>query len=182
MPMLTTYLGLLKRLMKALWLKNIIFWGKVLGILLDRVRICGFRGIANIEITLPKVTVLLGQNNAGKTSLIKAMQLALGDYARYLSDEDFHINQNDRSQEEIKVDIRFVPFENDENTPEFSEIWQQKFGDQIQSSVDGQQFVAIRTIAKSDRVKGGYLVERYHLEVWPDQNNWQNSPINKALD
>ncbi len=178
MPMLTTYLGLLKRLMKALWLKNIIFWGKVLGILLDRVRICGFRGIANIEITLPKVTVLLGQNNAGKTSLIKAMQLALGDYARYLSDEDFHINQNDRSQEEIKVDIRFVPFENDENTPEFSEIWQQKFGDQIQSSVDGQQFVAIRTIAKSDRVKGGYLVERYHLEVWPDQNNWQNSPIN----
>jgi putative ATP-dependent endonuclease of OLD family len=149
-----------------------------LGILLDRVRICGFRGIANIEITLPKVTVLLGQNNAGKTSLIKAIQLALGDYARFLSEEDFYINQNDSSQEEIKVDIRFVPFENDRHTLEFSEIWQQKFGDQIQSSVDGQQFVAIRTIAKADRVKGGYLVERYHLEVWPDQNNWQNSPIN----
>lgn len=149
-----------------------------MGILLDRVRICGFRGIANIEITLPKVTVLLGQNNAGKTSLIKAIQLALGDYARFLSDEDFYINQQDSSQEEIKVDIRFLPFENDKNTPEFSEIWQQKFGDQIQSSVDGQQFVAIRTIAKADRVKGGYLVERYHLEVWPDQDDWQHSPVN----
>ena len=126
MRMLTTYLGLLKRLMKR-WLKNVIFWGKVLGILLDRVRICGFRGIANIEITLPKVTVLLGQNNAGKTSLIKAIELALGDYARYLSDEDFYINQNDTPQEEIKVDIRFVPFENDENTPEFSKIEMKTF-------------------------------------------------------
>lgn len=151
-----------------------------MGILLDRVRIYGFRGIANIEITLPKVTVLLGQNNAGKTSLIKAIQLALGDYARFLSDEDFHINQNDNSQEEIRVDIKFVPFENDKNTLEFSEIWQQEFGEKIQSSVDGQQFVAIRTIAKADRVKGGYLVERYHLEMWPDQNNWQNSPVNNS--
>lgn len=149
-----------------------------MGILLDRVRISGFRAIANIEITLPKVTVLLGQNNAGKTSLIKAIQLALGDYARFLSEEDFYINQHDIAQEEIKVDLRFVPFENDKHLLEFSEIWQQKFGDQIQSSVDGQQFVAIRTIAKTDRVKGGYLVERYHLEVWPDQNDWQNSPIN----
>ena len=60
-----------------------------MSIQLDTVRICGFRGIANLEITLPKVTVLLGQNNSGKTSVIKALQLALGDYSRYLSDEDF---------------------------------------------------------------------------------------------
>ena len=96
-----------------------------MGILLDRVRISGFRAIANIEITLPKVTVLLGQNNAGKTSLIKAIQLALGDYARFLSEEDFYINQHDIAQEEIKVDLRFVPFENDKHLLEFSEIWQQ---------------------------------------------------------
>ncbi|WP_139807639.1 AAA family ATPase, partial [Aeromonas salmonicida] len=42
----------------------------------DTVRISGFRGISNIEITLQRVTVLLGQNNAGKTSVIKALQLA----------------------------------------------------------------------------------------------------------
>ena len=62
-----------------------------MSIQIDVARICGFRGIANIEITLPKVTVLFGQNNAGKTSIIKALQLALGDYSRYLSDEDFYI-------------------------------------------------------------------------------------------
>lgn len=80
-----------------------------MSIQLDTVRICGFRGIANLEITLPKVTVLLGQNNSGKTSVIKALQLALGDYSRYLSDEDFHIADDDKRQDFIFVDIRFIP-------------------------------------------------------------------------
>lgn len=159
-----------------------------MSLLLDNVRIYGFRGIANIEMTLSKVTVLLGQNNAGKTSLIKALQLALGDYSRFLSDEDFHINGHDDFQEKIIVDVRFIPFENNNPISEFSESWQQEFGDKIQSTADGQQFVAIRTIAKADRVKGGYLVERYHLEVWPDRDGWQTSMIknsnrlNKKLD
>ncbi|MEK5759876.1 DUF2813 domain-containing protein [Acinetobacter variabilis] len=37
--------------------------------MLDKVRICGFRGISNIEMTLSKVTVLLGQNRGGSTCL-----------------------------------------------------------------------------------------------------------------
>ena len=57
-----------------------------MNIQLDTLRICGFRGIANIEMTLPRVTLLLGQNNGGKTSIIKALQLALGDYSRFLSE------------------------------------------------------------------------------------------------
>lgn len=54
-----------------------------MGIQVDVLRINGFRGIENLEITLPKVAILFGQNNAGKTSIIKALQLVLGD--RYLS-------------------------------------------------------------------------------------------------
>ena len=60
-------------------------------ILVETIRVAGFRGLKNIEITLQKVCLLIGLNNAGKTSLIKSLQLALGDYGRYLSDEDFHI-------------------------------------------------------------------------------------------
>ena len=56
-----------------------------MSIQVDVARICGFRGISNVEVTLPRITVLLGQNNAGKTSVIEALQLALGDYSRYLS-------------------------------------------------------------------------------------------------
>ncbi|MFW6713650.1 ATP-dependent nuclease [Acinetobacter pittii] len=149
-----------------------------MSIQLDTVRISGFRGIANIEMTLPRVTVLLGQNNAGKTSFIKALQLALGDYSRFLSDEDFHINEQDQSQEKIIIDIRLIPIENNMKNAEFSDAWQQELGDKIQSQADGQQFVAIRTIAKPDRVKGGYIIERYHLEAWPDSTNWYNASVN----
>jgi predicted ATP-dependent endonuclease of OLD family len=56
-----------------------------MSILIDAVRINGFRGLSNLEIHLPRVCVLLGTNNSGKTSIIKALQLALGDYSRYLT-------------------------------------------------------------------------------------------------
>ncbi|MCE5999866.1 AAA family ATPase [Acinetobacter pittii] len=148
-----------------------------MGILLDTVRISGFRGISNLEMTLSKVTVLLGENNAGKTSVIKALQLALGDYSRFLSDEDFHINQNTSDEKQIIIDVRFIPFE-EEKKENFSEDWQQAFEDKIQSQADGQQFVVIRTIAKPDLIKGGYTLERYHLDNWPSYDSWQITNVN----
>jgi putative ATP-dependent endonuclease of OLD family len=149
-----------------------------MSIQIDTVRISGFRGISNIEVTLPRVTVLLGQNNAGKTSVIKALQLALGEYSRYLSDEDFHIGEDEKRQDTIIVDIRFIAIEGAARTSEFSEDWQQEFGDKIQAEADGNQFVAIRTTAKSDRVKGGYIVDRFHLDTWAERDEWQNARVN----
>lgn len=145
-----------------------------MSIQIDIVRISGFRGISNIEIALPRVTVLLGQNNAGKTSIIKALQLAMGDYSRYLADEDFHIGEDEKRQETITVDLRFIAVDSDARAREFSESWKQVFGDKIQSEPDGKQFVAIRTVAKPDRVKGGYIVDRLHLDVWPELSGWQD--------
>lgn len=149
-----------------------------MNIQLDIVRICGFRGIANLEISLPKVTVLLGQNNSGKTSVIKALQLALGDYSRYLSDEDFHIADDDKRQNTITVDIRFIPVNDEGRINEFSEEWQQEFGDKIQSEANGNQFVAIRTTVQPDKIKGGYIVERFHLDAWPIKEAWQDAKTN----
>jgi len=124
-----------------------------MSIQINSVRICGFRGISNIEVSLPRVTVLLGHNNAGKTSVIKALQLALGDYSRYLSDEDFHIGEDEKRQDTITVDLRFIALKDKARTIEFSEDWQQEFSDKIQAEADGKQFVAIRTTAKFDKVK-----------------------------
>ena len=41
--------------------------------LIDSIRVSGFRGLKNIEVLLPRVTVLVGPNKSGKTSLIKAL-------------------------------------------------------------------------------------------------------------
>lgn len=152
-----------------------------MSIQIDVIRICGFRGISNIEITLPRVTVLLGQNNAGKTSVIKALQLAIGDYSRYLTDEDFHIGTDGKRQDYIFVDIRLIPVKGENRSNEFSEQWQQEFGAKIQAEADGKQYVAIRTTAKPDRVKGGYIIDRYEMETWPEHAGWEKVIFKKKL-
>lgn len=144
-----------------------------MNILIDTVRISGFRGIANLEITLPRTTVLIGANNAGKTSVIKALQLALGDYSRYLSEEDFHIDSSDTSAGKILVDIRVVPLADDgSRQAQFEDEWLEEFEDRVQAEADGKQFMAIRTICGRDPVKGGFTVDRFALEQWPDFQDW----------
>lgn len=152
-----------------------------MNILIDTVRISGFRGVANLEITLPRTTVLIGANNAGKTSVIKALQLALGDYSRYLSEEDFHIDSSDTSAEKILVDIRIVPLGTDNvRKDQFEEDWLEEFEDRVQAEADGKQFVAIRTSCARDPVKGGFTVDRFALEQWPELSNWASLKTSKS--
>jgi len=149
-------------------------------ILIDTVRIAGFRGIENIEISLPRVAVLIGTNNSGKTSVIKALQLALGDYSRYLTDEDFHIGLNDVRYDQILVDVRIISIDEDGMRQKtFDDDWAQEFGDKIQAEANDNQFLALRTVGAPDLVKGGFIVEHYALDQWPDFPVWQDEKINK---
>ena len=144
-----------------------------MGVLIDTVRIAGFRGIRNVEISLPRVAVLIGTNNSGKTSVIKALQLALGDYSRYLTDEDFHIDSADVRSEEIVVDVRVVSVDQKETRQQvFETDWARQFGPGIQEEADGKQFLGIRTVGRSDEAKGGFIVEYYTLDTWSDFSSW----------
>ncbi|MEZ9820321.1 ATP-dependent endonuclease [Shewanella sp. 10N.286.45.A1] len=160
-----------------------------MAILINAVRISGFRGISNLEISLPKVTVLIGQNNAGKTSIIKALQLALGDYSRHLTDEDFYIDCDDNVRSEIIVDISIVPVdESSQRTNIFTDEWVEVFGDWVQADLEENDFVAIRTICEKDSIKGGFKVSRYPLSRWSSFENWTdesakiNNKISKRID
>lgn len=149
-------------------------------ILIDTVRIAGFRGIENIEMSLPRVTVLIGTNNSGKTSVIKALQLALGDYSRYLTDEDFYIDSSDVRCNQILVDVRIIPIDdNGTRTQAFTDDWAQEFGDKIQAEANGEQFLAMRTVGKPDIIKGGFTVEHFALDQWPDISSWQDEETRK---
>ncbi len=149
-----------------------------MNILVDQVRIAGFRGIANLEISLPRVTVLIGTNNSGKTSIIKALQLALGDYSRFLTEEDFHIDGEDHGSESIIVDVRIVATDEYGNRVQAFEVeWIEEFEDIIQSEADGHQFVVIRTKCERDKVKGGFLTSRFWMETWPDFEGWADVKV-----
>lgn len=150
-----------------------------MSILVDKVRISSFRGISNLEISLPRVAVLIGKNNAGKTSVIKALQLALGDYSRHLADEDFYIDDEDNICSEIIIDVSIIPA----NSNEFSDEWIEVFGDLRQFDASGNEFVAIRTICEKDDVKGGYKITRFPLSEWQAFENWTDNSvkINKKI-
>ncbi|VVH66660.1 FIG131328: Predicted ATP-dependent endonuclease of the OLD family [uncultured Gammaproteobacteria bacterium] len=47
-----------------------------MSILIKTVRVAGFRGLENLEVELEQTTVLTGMNNTGKTSFLKALQIA----------------------------------------------------------------------------------------------------------
>ncbi len=130
-------------------------------------------------MSLPRVAVLIGPNNCGKTSVLKALQLSLGDYGRYLSDEDFHIDENDNRSGQITVDVRIVATnEKEERVNAFAKEWKNEFGDKIQADLAGNQFFAFRTTAKPQPAKTGFLVERYTLLEWVDFAGWTSvSPL-----
>ena len=152
-----------------------------MGILIDTVRVNGFRGLADFEISLPRITVLIGPNNSGKTSVIKALQLALGDYSHFLSDEDFHISASGTKSDEIIIDIRIIATEDGENRIEkFSAKWQEEFGDKIQAETDYKQFVALRTRVKNNFIKGGFDSFRYSLPIWPDRDKWVTQKLKES--
>jgi putative ATP-dependent endonuclease of OLD family len=142
-----------------------------LNILIDTIRIAGFWGIKDLEMSLPRVTLLIGMNNSGKTSVLKALQLALGDYSRYLSEEDFYIGSDDKRASEIVVDVRIVPVdEQGDRIDTFDQVWQAEFEDRIQYQANSQAFVGLRTRSNPD--KGGFETSYSVLREWTGDNNW----------
>ncbi len=61
--------------------------------LLTRIKIRNFRGIAHLDINLDETTVLIGENNTGKTSVLEAIYTCLG--RSLLSKRSFPFTEHD---------------------------------------------------------------------------------------
>lgn len=152
-----------------------------MNILVDTIRISGFRGINNIEMKLPKIAVLVGANNSGKTSVIKAMQLALGDYSRYLSDEDFHIDIEGNKRKEIIIDLKVIPVDDNINRVKlFDQEWVMVFSDKIRSEANDYQYFPMRTRIEPNIINGGFDCLRYSLQTWPSFDEWSSVKIKET--
>ncbi len=78
------------------------------------VRIRDFRGIKSLDLELGRVTVLIGENNSGKTSVLDALKLCLKDLGprrRAVFDGlDFHLPDSDSepsSADPIRIEVSF---------------------------------------------------------------------------
>ena len=136
-------------------------------ILFQDVRICGFRGLQNIEISLNQTTVLTGMNNTGKTSFLKAMQIALGN-RQFISQDDFFISERSNSNI-ILVDLRIIPVDGEGNrSSDFDEDWEILFTeDRIKTDFEGNSFIPLRTIVTFDETLNSYRTRQVILSEWP---------------
>ncbi|MDR2754953.1 MAG: AAA family ATPase [Planctomycetaceae bacterium] len=148
-----------------------------MGILVDRVKIANYRAIKKLELSLDRFTVLVGANNSGKTTFLRALYLALGEGRKSISKEDFHI-ENGKFADEIIIDIHIIPVnEKGERVDNFETPW---FPDTFTldqlSFEEEKQCVIFRTRIKEDNHKSnGYSIDRIILTQWDDSTEYPNT-------
>lgn len=141
-----------------------------MGIRVKEIRVRNFRAFKSADIKLTDNCVLIGSNNVGKTSLLQAIQIALGGSKRGSSD-DIYIMANEVLPKDRKaiIDVLIVPTDEDmKETSEFDDVWFEHFGELRSEDINNlSQFVGLRTIISLDIIKGDYELERKALIEWP---------------
>lgn len=154
-----------------------------MGILIDTVRIHNFRSLKNIEVKLSPFTLLVGMNNSGKTSFLKALQLALGVEKQFITLDDFFISRktSKNKDNEIFVDILIVPVDDKyKRKSTFDDNWVEQFGNNfLRFDAEDNQYVAFRTQIRFDSLKNEFIKEKFPLKEWPEKNGWEKIEIKK---
>ena len=134
-------------------------------IVIDRVRIQGFRGIERLQMSLSRTSVLIGPNNSGKSSVLKALELALSDEIS-VNASDFHEPVKGRPGNRIVIDIRFIPVsDSDHRDARFSDDWQKQFVGLIRHDRYHREYMAFRTVFTLE-TDGVIKKSRYVINHW----------------
>ncbi|WP_426095158.1 AAA family ATPase [Flavobacterium sp. DSR2-3-3] len=142
-----------------------------MGILLKQVRVHGFRGLDNIEIDFEATTVLVGTNNAGKTTLLKAIQLALSNSFQITDDDFFYSEAINRNK--IIVDLLFISVDIDGNQQaEFEDSWATVFTEnRISFDSSGSQILAFRTVIDENLIRKTFKKKQFVIDEWVEFKN-----------
>lgn len=142
-----------------------------MAIQLKQLRVHGFRGLDNLEVDFEPTTVLVGTNNAGKTTLLKALQLALSN-AFQITDDDFHFTDTITCNK-IVIDTLFISVDDEGNkTTEFEDKWATVFSvDRISIDSEGNQFLAFRTVIEENLIRKTYKKKQFIIDEWGEFHN-----------
>ncbi|MCP4148772.1 MAG: AAA family ATPase [bacterium] len=142
------------------------------GILVNEVRVRNFRSLKSVDIKLDRLTVLVGANNAGKTSFLEALNAAIGTGSQSLGPEDIYLSPDESApplERSILIDVLIKPVVQKggivESFPEGS-YWLDLWRTGVSQDDNDDDFVAIRTRFIWDRLRGEYSTERFFLREW----------------
>ena len=121
---------------------------------LKYIDITQFRGICQLKIQLDHTTVLIGENNTGKSTILDAIQLALGSFttirekAKFV-EYDHHLATKD-SQASDSSPIEIILHFSEEKLDEWAAGVTQKLSEVIQIDAEYRQSVTLRVRCKYD--------------------------------
>lgn len=156
-----------------------IIYGATSGIAIVAARVRDFRSLANIEVELNDLTVLIGANNAGKTSFLDALFAAIGAGRKSLGVDDVRLAPGESvapKPREVIIDVMIRPIGANgkviDSYPAGS-YWTSLWGTTGIASDDAlNDFTGIRTTLKWSDIRGEHVVERRFLKEWKAFADW----------
>ncbi|MYB59446.1 MAG: DUF2813 domain-containing protein [Gemmatimonadetes bacterium] len=120
---------------------------------LEQIEIVNFRGIQHLSLKLDKTTVLIGENNTGKSTVLDALQTCLSRSLTrkggIFSEYDYHLPEKDSQpidSDAIEITLRFVEQSDGEWPDEVVQI----LSNAVQIDETGRQSVILRVQSKYD--------------------------------
>jgi len=149
------------------------------GIKVIEVRILNFRSLQNISVTLEDLTVLIGANNAGKTSFLEALNYAIGASRKFIGKDDIWIAAGEfevPKQRCAIIDVLIRPVDADgkviSSFPACS-FWTNLWGGEgISQNDQYEDIVGLRTKLEWSEMHGEYRSDRNFLKEWLPFEDW----------
>jgi putative ATP-dependent endonuclease of OLD family len=134
---------------------------------LKRLSIENFRGITNLALELDQTTVLIGENNTGKTSVLEAlhtcMSRGLTRRATPFSEYDFHLADDDSEPADAPPLVVTLTFEESAEDEWVAEI-DQAFDKAVQVLDDNRKQLTFRVTSHFDAATRDFAVEWAFLD------------------
>ncbi|MEQ8462924.1 ATP-dependent nuclease [Coleofasciculus sp. E1-EBD-02] len=154
------------------------------GIRIVEVRVRNFRSLKQVDVNLDQITILIGENNSGKTSFLEALHAAIGLGRRNSLVEDIYLAPGEYKvpkERAVTIDILIRPVNAKGNIIDAfpaDSFWLALWGNGISQDAQDNDFVAIRTQTKWDEVRREYVTERRFLQGWQlDPSKWEESQV-----
>ena len=135
---------------------------------LRRVDIANFRGIKKLSLNLEETTVLIGENNTAKTSILDAIQLCLNrgvrGQAQNFSEYDYHLADKTSQpvdSDPIEITLHFA----EQKEGEWPDEITQMLAEGVQVDAKGLQSVTLRVTSRYDEAVNDFIVNREFLDL-----------------
>lgn len=139
-------------------------------LLVSRIRVKGFRCLRDVEIVLePDTTILVGENNSGKSSLLLAIATSLG--RRRPTADDLHQDASGARASEAIIDVFLVP---PAGAQAFADATRQRLISVQREPSTNRETVGIRTTLRRSS-EGSFLSDIRNF-LQPSNEEWISSP------